>query len=424
MTNQEMNSNDQNKQEKIGWYSWVVALLCLCTYAVSFISRNIWSTAIPVAAPDLGISMTQAGGLVTAYYVGYVAMNFFSGFFVDKFGPRKSLAVSSLLKAVFTLAIPFSRSYTILFILRVLAGMASGPLFSGCAKMNLGWFDDKRRATAMGFIMTGPALGNVIASGVFPSVITGQGWQMAFTYGGIIALAVAVLFFTFAKERGVAKASGSSVQKTPEEKQKDRQGAFRILTTRTLILATLAQFLAIGANNGFTTWIMKFFVDTQGFTLAAAGGIFAASSAMKLFSGTLSGIASDLLKSRKKVAILCGVITCITVVCLTQFKDTAILWVIMLIYGLFSSGLGNPVNTMATETAKGPFAGTVMGIYNALCQLGSVVFPALLGMLLDIAGGSFFVVLMVIAVSYLIAAVSAACMKETYGKTSDEIQGK
>jgi len=64
------------------WYSWVVALLCLLTYAVSFVSRNVWSTAIPIAAPALNLSMTAAGGLMTAYYIGYVASNFFSGFFV------------------------------------------------------------------------------------------------------------------------------------------------------------------------------------------------------------------------------------------------------------------------------------------------------------------------------------------------------
>lgn len=46
-----------------------------------------------------------------------------------------------------------------------------------------------------------------------------------FTYGGIIALIVAVLFLSLQRERG-RKASGSSVQKTPEEKQKTGRGLF------------------------------------------------------------------------------------------------------------------------------------------------------------------------------------------------------
>ena len=84
------------EEEPVSLYSWVIAVLCMATYAVSFLCRNAWQVAIPDAAPALNLSMTAAGGLMTTFYAGYVASNFLTGPIVDGIGPRKTLAAASL----------------------------------------------------------------------------------------------------------------------------------------------------------------------------------------------------------------------------------------------------------------------------------------------------------------------------------------
>jgi MFS family permease len=112
-------------------YSWFVAILVALTYGVSFVARNVWSTALPVAHESPGITMAAAGGLMTAFYIGYVASNFVTGFLVDKIGPRLTLSLATLLTGIFTLLIPAAPHYAALFALRVLAGASAGPLISG-----------------------------------------------------------------------------------------------------------------------------------------------------------------------------------------------------------------------------------------------------------------------------------------------------
>ncbi len=74
----------QPEEIKTTGLSWAIAILVLMSYAVSFISRNVWATAMPLAGPELGLSNTAAGGLMSAYYIGYVISNFVTGFTVDK----------------------------------------------------------------------------------------------------------------------------------------------------------------------------------------------------------------------------------------------------------------------------------------------------------------------------------------------------
>ncbi|KPU42554.1 putative sulfoacetate transporter SauU [Oxobacter pfennigii] len=402
-------------EEKVTWYSWLVAALCMLTYAVSFISRTVWTVAIPTAAPQLGITMTQAGGLMSAYYVGYVASNFFSGYFIDKFGPRKSLSVSSLLTAVFTFLIIFSSNYWVLFFLRVMAGIASGPLFAGGAKMNLGWFTDRRRAVAMGFIMTGPTFGTFISGVAFTPIINTFGWRPAFTWAAVAALVVAVVFQIFAKERGAALAQSGKKEKTAEEKAADMKGALKILLSKEFVLGTIVQFLSVGANQGFNTFTMPFFMNVHGFTLPVAGAIFAAANGVRLFTPTIGGLITDMLKSRRNLAMMSYGLTAVTTAMLVMTKNVSFLWGIMLIRGLVAA-FGNNNNVMQTERAKGPYAGTAMGIYNALCQLGSVVYPLLIGFILD-ATASYTIVIMVVALSFVIQVLCMLPMKETMQKT-------
>ena len=392
-------------------YSWFIAILVLLTYAVSFICRNVWTTAIPIAAPSLGMTMAAAGGLMTAYYIGYVISNFITGFMVDSIGPRKTLALATLFTGLFTLATPFVSGYAAIFALRVGAGLSSGPLFSGVVKYQISYFSPASRATAMGFMMSGPALGMTIASAAFAPVINNQGWQQGFIYAAICAIAVAVAFFLLAKEQG-ASAARSSKSLTPEEKAAERKGLKEVVMKRSFIIGTIACFLSIGANNGFQTWIIYYFTEGRGFSLAQAGAIFGASSAVGLFSGTLSGFVSDILKAKKKVCYVGAASSVICTILLMTLSNNSALWIAMLFRGLLGAFMGTPLNALQAEAAAGPYAGRAMGIYNGLAQAGSIVFPLIFGIILDITAMNFTIVITTIACTVALCGILIALMDE------------
>lgn len=411
MSDKDLKTTTQEELPLTG-YSWIIALLCSLTWIVSFISRNVWSTALPIAAPELGLTMTAAGGLMTAFYIGYVAGNFFTGFVVDSIGPRKTLATASILTGTFTLLIPFVSGYGPIFVLRILAGFSAGPLFAGGTKMQLAWFPVKARATAMQFVMSGPAIGMAIAAAGFAPIIQNQGWKQGFIVAGIVTVVVGVITFLAAKERGIAKIRTKKANtKTVEEKKEERKTLMGLIFRKQFVLGSFGQLLAVGAMNGFLTWIILYFTQVQGFTPIEAGSILGATSAVALFSGTISGFISDILKTRKKVVYIGCIAQFVSVMGLLLTKNITLLWVFMFLRVLIGAFAGN-LNTIMAESNVGPYAGRTMGIYNMFCQLGSVIFPVFLGLILDITG-SFFVVLTTVASTYLVMGVLVFFMEET-----------
>jgi len=411
-------------EEPVSVYSWVIAVLCLATYAISFLCRNAWSTAIPVAAPALNLSMTAAGGLMTAYYVGYVASNFLTGPIVDSIGPRKALAAASLFTGLFTILIPFAPSYAVIFLLRVGAGIASGPLFAGVVKYQLAWFTQKVRATAMGLMMSGVVVGDMISTGVFAPIIQTKGWRAGFTYAGIAGLALAAIFYIFAKERGPALADGIKKGAGAERKESAKAGLLGILKQRSFVTGTVICFLNIGANQGFATYLLVYLTRTQGLSLTAAGALLAGVGSVGLVSGTLAGIVSDMIGSRKKACYVGAAGAALGTIALLYTKNVTMLAVVFALRRLIASLFGVPLNTLQAETAAGPYAGRAMGFYNGFAQLGSVVFPLATGFILDVTGNNFFYVLSAVAVTQMICGMLVTLMKETAaGKAGKKTEG-
>jgi MFS family permease len=376
-------------------YSWFVAMLVFMAYGVSFVARNVWSTAIPVAHESLGITMAAAGGLMTAFYIGYVISNFVTGFVVDMIGPRVTLTLATLFTGIFTFLIPYTPHYAIIFLLRVGAGFSAGPLFAGVAKYQISYFSPQTRATAMAVMMAGTRLGSIVASAVFAPIIQYQGWQHGFTYGGLFAVGVAVIFYIFAKEQGAAL---QRVVRTRDPAQKAAQaaGLKAVVLNKSFVLGTIALFLNIGANQGYTTYLMVFLTRTRGFTLTEAGAIVGGTFAVGLVSGPLSGVVADVLKSKKMVCLAGAIVTVILTFLIIVADSVAFLVVVLAARVLLASLLGTPLNALQSQAAAGPYVGRAMGIYNGVGQAGSVLFPVVFGMILDLSGMNFGAIFIII----------------------------
>ena len=141
------------------WMPFGVLFVVWSAFLLSFVDRLTWPPIIPLASRDLGISAAQAGGYMTAFYIGYVMTQLPGGYLTDRFGYRKVLLTSFLVMGTFTAAMGLVENYAAGFLLRILAGMGSGAVFSAGVRAIFDWFRQNSRATAMGFFMTASSLG-------------------------------------------------------------------------------------------------------------------------------------------------------------------------------------------------------------------------------------------------------------------------
>lgn len=398
-------------------YSWFIAFLCMAAFGVSIIARFVWTTAIPIAHGDLGINMAAAGGLVTAFFLGASIANFLTGSLVDRYGPRLILTLGTVFTGIFTIAIPFSRSYPVLFVLRILAGVCAGPVFAAMSKYQLAWFAPANRSTAMGIMMMAINVGSVFANAVFAPVIQNKSWQHAFTYCGIVAVVVGVIFFIFGKEKGAAALRTNRKQMTAEEKKEDDVKFRAVILKKSFLTGTVASFLNNGANLAFMTYIMTFLTQVQGLPIGEAGALLGGSYAIGIFAGGFSGIVADALKNKKLTGIIGGIVMATTTLLVIFAKSTVVLLIVISVRAFLTMLTQTPLNTMQVESAMGPYVGRAMGIYNGIAQSGSVVFPLVFGFILDISNMNFRLLFIGTAIAFVLVAALMGFMDEVKVET-------
>src|SRR5437773_12125366 len=91
----------------------VLVLLAICV-CINYVDRGNLSIAAPLLKDELGISASQLGILLSAFFWTYTAMLFLCGWFVDRFDPSRVLALGYLVWSLSTAATGFVHGFAML----------------------------------------------------------------------------------------------------------------------------------------------------------------------------------------------------------------------------------------------------------------------------------------------------------------------
>lgn len=158
-------------------------------------AANSWfvSPVLPAMANSFGISIAQAGMILTAYMMPYGIMQPVYGFLSDRYSKLKTLKIIDCGLAVGTLGCAFSQSLFLLLILRVITGFFA----AGIIAVSLGLIGDTvpsgYRPIFVGKFMAIVSLGQGISAVLGGFFATFINWHIAFLFFGLLTLAAAVL---------------------------------------------------------------------------------------------------------------------------------------------------------------------------------------------------------------------------------------
>src|ERR1044071_4979129 len=154
---------------------WRIAILISAAIAISYLDRQTLPVAIGEIRKDIPISNQVKAFLDSAFLLTYGLMYLGGGRLVDVLGTRRGFLVVmifwSLACASHALASnyglqPFGSLPLAVIMLaasRLLLGMGEGGGFPAATRAVAEWFPANERATAMGIINAGTAVGAVIA---------------------------------------------------------------------------------------------------------------------------------------------------------------------------------------------------------------------------------------------------------------------
>ncbi|VYU23482.1 MFS transporter [Metakosakonia massiliensis] len=159
---------------------WTIVFLLFLVYMINYLDRVALSITVPMIEKDLTLNPEQFGIIFGSFFFGYAVFNFIGGLAVDKFGATLVMGLAVGLWSLFCGLTAFATGFYSMLILRVLFGMAEGPICSSANKMINGWFPKKQAATAVGFLSAGSPLGGAVAGPIVGYLAIAFGWRPAF----------------------------------------------------------------------------------------------------------------------------------------------------------------------------------------------------------------------------------------------------
>jgi predicted MFS family arabinose efflux permease len=153
---------------------------------------------VPKIANDLGIAVSTAALLSTAFTFPYALMQPVLGMIGDFFGKTRLMNLSLAVVVVTTLICAFVSNFSVLVAMRILAGMLAGGIFPVGIAIVGDLVPVQHRQVAIGRLLAVGLTGNLIGATISGFVGDLLGWRGVFlTVGGFGLIVAIAAFFAF-----------------------------------------------------------------------------------------------------------------------------------------------------------------------------------------------------------------------------------
>ncbi|HZR64744.1 MAG TPA: MFS transporter [Terriglobales bacterium] len=254
---------------------WRIAFLVSAAIAISYLDRQTLPVAVRAISRDIPLSNLQFSYLQSAFLLAYAFMYAGGGKLSDVLGTRRGFTVIMLFWSLACLSHAFATGFAMLVASRFLLGMGEGGGFPAATRAVAEWFPTTERATAMGIINAGTAVGAVAAPPLIAGILLFTNWRWIFVLTGVLGLLWVVWwkfwYFPPAEHPRLTNDEREQIRTLIEPSPASRISWFRLLRVRETWGLVFAKFLSDAAWYFYLFWLPKYLYDARGFDIKAVG---------------------------------------------------------------------------------------------------------------------------------------------------------
>ena len=378
---------------------WMISLLMLGAI-INYLTRSTLAVAAPTVLKDLAISTAQYSWILGAFQ-GAIMLQPLCGYVLDVIGLKAGFALFAIAWSFISMAHGAAHSWTALFWLRGLLGLAEGSANPAGMKATSEWFPAHERGLAGGVFNIGASFGSMLAPPLVAWAILTQSWQAAFVLTGALGLLWVGLWLWLYQSPATHPALSASERdyiRAGQERHLDGDGTrpsvARIIVQRNFWGIALPRFLADPTWGTLTFWLPLYLTTVRHFDLKQIA-LFAWLPFLAADIGCLSGGAISMtLQKRFGVRLINarrGAFTvgaCLMVgVAFVGFVQNPYLAVALLsLAGFAHQTLSVTVITMSSDLFRRNEVATVAGMAGTCGNAGVLLFSLLMGTLVTTVG--------------------------------------
>jgi ACS family hexuronate transporter-like MFS transporter len=375
---------------------WRIALIISAAIAISYLDRQTLPVAIQAITKSIPLSNQQFSALQSAFLLAYALMYAGGGKLADVLGTRKGFAAIMIFWSLACASHAIAANFAMLAASRFLLGMGEGGGFPAASRAVAENFAVQHRATAMGIINAGTAVGGIVAPPLIALIISYTNWRWVFVLTGAAGLAWTLWWLRSYSRRTGQEASGfasrdelaagdslSTNGSSPKTRWID------LLKVRESWGLMFAKFLSDAAWYFYLFWLPKYLYDARNFDVKAVGAFawipYAAAGVGCLAGGWLS---SHLVRREFSVGFarkLALGLSAAVMPLIVLVPHVAVSWAIVIFSVAYfgQQSWSTLVMVLPTDLFPRRVVGSVAGLVGFGGAMGGIAFGELVGYLLD-----------------------------------------
>jgi ACS family hexuronate transporter-like MFS transporter len=373
---------------------WRIAFLVGAAIAISYLDRQTLPVAVKAISKSIPLTNEQFSELQSAFLLSYAFLYAGGGKLADALGTRVGFLVIMVFWSLACASHALAANFAMLAGSRFLLGMGEGGGFPAATRAVAEWFAVGERATAMGIINAGTAVGGVLAPPLIAMTVSYLNWRWVFLITGGVGL-LWTLCWTQAyfspEEHAKSNAPGAGEwHSSPESFDGGRQIRWiDLLGIRESWGLIFAKFLSDAAWYFYLFWLPKYLYDARNFDVKAVGSFawipYAASGVGCLVGGWFSSYLVQRecsLGFARKLALGLSAAVMPLIILVPRVPVSWAIFIFSLAY-FGQQSWSTLVMVLPTDLFPRRVVGSVAGLVGFGGAMGGIAFGQLVGYLLD-----------------------------------------
>lgn len=365
---------------------WTITVLFLLFMLINFADKAVTGLAGVEIKRDLGLGAQEFGLVQSSFFWLFAVGAIVVGGLSDRVPARLLVAGLVVVWCLSLLPLAAPIGLGALIACRVLLGFAEGPAAALANRVVHSWFPARERGLPSSVVITGAALGPLLAAPTLNWVIDTYSWHAAF----LVLAAAGMLWLVawlFLGGEGPEGAAGEREAGAAAERLPDRVPYRTVLTSGTVLGLTALAFFSYMSTTLKVSWLPVYLEEGLGYDSATSSFLvtlpYGAAVALTLAVGWYSGrLVRRGVSSRVARGALSGALIAASGASMVLFTQLDRGWLQMtfltLAFSLNTSAWGVVVSALSDVVPRTQ-RGTALGAFVAVYSMGGVLAPMMLG---------------------------------------------
>lgn len=296
-------------------------------YIGYYLIRDIFKVQQTQLHNDYGFSLTQIGGILSMFGIGYGISKLIMGTLADRSNANRYVATGLIVSAIINVFLGSTREYTVLLVLMLINSVMQGMGAAGCQRSVSLWFARKGkgslipRGTAYSIWSSAHNAGGFLCVAIIQlaAYIFGGELKYSFYAASALSLIIAVICLWLGADRPTSKGL-PTIEEYSGDKVMIKEGVVvegdvttdsvfavfvKYILKNPLVLAVIFTSLSLYVVRfGVGSWIPSYLSTEKGFSAAEAKWLVGIFELAAIPGVILLGLISDLLKGRRGLVLV------------------------------------------------------------------------------------------------------------------------